>query len=221
MAKSYSIVLVDDHVVVRNGLKELIELMGTYRVTAQYDNGKELTDALPLKQAPDLIIMDMNMPVMNGMQTMQWIKDKGLKYPVLVLTLNTEEELIIQMYKLGIRGYLEKDCTAPGLQQAIGNIIRTGYHHNDLLTKALQADEKPQPVDERVLILSKMTTREQDFLHLVCDEAEYTYEQMADKLHVSRRTIDGYRESLFDKFDIKSKTGLVLFAIRYRLINKV
>ncbi len=218
-AKNYGLVLVDDHVVVRNGLKELIELMGPYKIMAQYGNGQELLDALPFKKDPDLILMDMNMPVMGGTRTMQQLREKGIKYPVLVLTLNTTDEVIIRMYKLGVRGYLEKDCTAASLQTALSDIFRSGYHHNDLLTKALVAEDKPQIIDERSLVSSQMTAREKDFLRLVCDEAEYTYEQMADLLHVSRRTIDGYRESLFDKFGIKSKTGLVLFAIKHQLMN--
>ena len=219
--KHTSIILVDDHVVVRAGLKELIELMGPYKVTAQYDNGKDLTDALPFKKAPDLIIMDLNMPVMSGEETMRRLKELDAKYPVLILTLNTSDEAIIALYKLGVRGYLEKDCTAISLRGAIEDILRSGYHHNDLLTKALAADDKPKPKDTRAEILKQLTPRELEFLRLVCDEAEYTYEQMTTKMHVSVRTIDGYRESVFEKFGIKSKTGLVLFALKHRLCDPV
>lgn len=217
MAKTTSVILIDDHVVVRNGLKELIELMGPYKVIAQYDNGKELIDALPFKKEPDLIIMDLNMPVLSGQATMERLKELGIKYPVLILTLNTADEAIIQMYRLGVRGYLEKDCTAIGLRAAIEDVLRTGYHHNDLLTKALTADSKPQQKDPREEILKQITPRELEFLSLVCDDAEYTYDQMSAKMNVSARTIDGYRESLFVKFGIKSKTGLVLFALKHRL----
>ena len=211
------IILVDDHVVVRNGLKELIEIMGPYKIIAQYDNGKQLIDALPFKKAPALIIMDLAMPVMSGAETMQRLKEMEVKYPVLVLTLNAADDTIIQMYKLGVRGYLEKDCTAPGLRAAIEDVLHSGYHHNDLLTKALAADDKPGPKDTRAEILKQITPREREFLLLVCDDAEYTYDQMASKMGVSVRTIDGYRESLFQKFGIKSKTGLVLFTLRHGL----
>ena len=217
MARQTAIILVDDHVVVRNGLKELIELMGPNKVVAQFGNGRELLDALPFKKAPDLIIMDLTMPVMNGEETMQQLQQMNLSIPVLMLTLNTDDDLIIRMYRLGVRGYLEKDCTATALRTAIEDILRTGYHHNDLLGKALIAAAKPQPKDTRAELLKQITPRELEFLCLVCDDAEYTYDQMASAMSVSTRTIDGYRESLFDKFDIKSKTGLVLFAMKHRL----
>ncbi len=170
-----------------------------------------------LKKTPDLIIMDLNMPVMSGEETMRRLRELEVKYPVLILTLNTDDEAIIALYKLGVRGYLEKDCTAVALRAAIEDILRSGYHHNDLLTKALAADDKPKPEDARAGILKQLTPRELEFLRLVCDEAEYTYEQMTSKMGVSVRTIDGYRESLFEKFSIKSKTGLVLFALKNRL----
>jgi len=219
--KNTSIILVDDHIVVRAGLKELIELMGPYKVTAQYNNGKDLTDALPFKKDPDLIIMDLNMPVMNGEQTMHRLREMEVNYPVLILTLNTADEIIIALYKLGIRGYLEKDCTATGLKMAIEDILRNDYHHNNLLTKALAANYKPKQIDARVEIIGKLTPRELEFLRLVCDESEYTYEQMTSKMGVSVRTIDGYREALFEKFSLKSKTGLVLFALKNRLCDPI
>ena len=138
---------------------------------------------------------------------------------MLVLTLDTTDKTIIELFKLGVRGYLSKSCTAEVLKRAIDDILDTGYYHNELLSNALLANEHGGRKDERQKVLDKITEREKIFLQMVCDEKEYTYEQMADMLKVHRRTIDGYRESLFDKFNIKSKTGLVLFAIKYRLIE--
>ena len=212
------IALVDDHVVVRNGLKELIELMGTYQVSNQFDNGSELIAALPFRSPPDLIIVDLNMPVMNGVETMKHLSAAGVDIPVLILTLNTADATIIELFRLGVRGYLEKDCTAQSLQKAIEGIFKTGYHHNDLLAKALIAENKPVPKDEREEILKQITPRELEFLRLVCDANEYTYEQMRHEMGVSLRTVDGYREALFEKFSLKSKTGLVLFAIKHKLV---
>lgn len=217
------VVLVDDHVVVRNGLAELIEIMGRYQVSGQYSNGQELLDALSLPGSamPDLVLMDLTMPVLDGEQTVRKMKELGLNVPVLILTLNTDEATILRLYRLGIRGYLSKDCTASGLREAIDDVLKRGYHHSEALQKALQAGdpEDTQEVPERESILKKLTPRELQFLRLVCHEEEYTYEQMAGAMGVSRRTVDGYRESVFDKFGIRSKTGLVLFATRHNLID--
>ena len=216
-SKQNTIVLVDDHVVMRNGLKEVIELMGNYKIAAQYNNGWELVNDMPLKNVPDLIIMDLTMPILDGRQTLEWLKDNNHSYRILILTVNTPDSTIISLYKLGVRGYLEKNCSARELQRAIDNIIESGYHHNEFLVHALKEDDKPK-TDVREQVLKKMTKRELDFMSLVCHEDEYTYDQIADKLQVSRRTVDGYREALFEKFNIKSKTGLVLFAIRHKLL---
>jgi DNA-binding NarL/FixJ family response regulator len=218
MTEPIKIFLVDDHAVVRNGLRSLIERMGNYQVIAQFDNGQELLDAMPFETQPDIIIMDLAMPILDGKQTMQEFKTRKIPLPVLMLTLETSEKAIIDLFRIGIRGYLPKSCTAEVLKKAIDDIVTSGYYHNEMLVKALTADDK-EDTDERQKVLSHATERELEFLTLVCDEQEFTYEQIADKMGISRRTVDGYRESLFEKFNIKSKTGLVLFAIKYGVIK--
>jgi two-component system invasion response regulator UvrY len=215
------IILVDDHVVVRNGLAELISIIGDYRIIGQYGHGQELLDAMPFPvgAAPDLILMDLTMPVLNGEQTVTELQRRGCMIPIIILTLNTDEATILRLYKLGIRAYLSKECSAAELQDTIGDVLTKGFHQSAMLQKALIASLHPsaRQVDVRDAVLKRMTPRELEFLRLVCNEQEFTYEQMATKMGVSRRTVDGYRESLFEKFDIRSKTGLVLFATRHRL----
>lgn len=218
-----SVVLVDDHVVVRNGLAELIELMGAYDVTGQYSNGEELLDAFSADGVvyPDVILLDLNMPVMNGEQCVKELKARGMNIPIIVLTLNTDDETILRLYRLGVAGYLSKDCSASGLREAIDDVLQRGFHMSGTLQKALMAgDPKPsKAVLERDEVLKKLTQRELEFLKLVCHESEYTYEAMAKMIGVSKRTVDGYREAIFEKFGIKSKTGLVLFATKYQLTS--
>lgn len=215
------IVLVDDHVVVRNGLAELIGIIGDYRIAGQYGNGRELLDAMPFPDGarPDLILLDLTMPLMNGEQTVTELQRIGCGIPVIILTLNTDEATILRLYKLGIRAYLSKECSAAELKETIEDVLTKGFHQSAMLQKALMASLNPsgRQADARESVLKRMTPRELEFLRLVCDEKEFTYEQMADRMGVSRRTVDGYRESLFEKFDIRSKTGLVLFATRHRL----
>jgi DNA-binding NarL/FixJ family response regulator len=219
MNQPYSVFLVDDHTIVRNGLKGLIESLGNYKITGEYDNGERLINSIPFDKQPDLIIMDLNMPVMNGKETMQWLKNKKNALPVLILTLDTTDRTIIELFKLGARGYLPKSCTAETLKKAIDDIIQTGYYHNDLLSKALLENDNSAYPSDRESIISKLTDKERKFLELVCDENEYTYEEMGQILDVHRRTVDNYRIALFEKFNIKSKTGLVLFAIKYNLVD--
>jgi DNA-binding NarL/FixJ family response regulator len=213
------ITLVDDHTVVRKGLKSLIETMGGYEIVSEFDDGKSFIEHVPLKPEPDIIIMDVAMPKMDGKQTMRWLADKKHIYKVLVLTLDTSERTIIELFRLGVRGYIPKTCTAAELKAAIDNIVQTGYYHNEIMTHALHRDGEETDEDRRNKIAEKVTGRELEFLELVCDEKEYTYDQIATIMKVHKRTVDGYREDLFEKFNLKSKTGLVLFAFKNGLIK--
>ncbi len=217
MPDPVSIILVDDHTIVRKGLRTLIESMGGYTIESEFDNGKFLVDNIPLKTEPHLIIMDLAMPQMDGKKTMEWFVENCISYPVLILTLDTSERTIIELFRLGVRGYISKTCSAQELKQAIDDIIFSGYYHNEFMINAMHSGMKETEDDRKKKILSNITDRERQFLQLVCDEKEYTYDQIADIIGVHRRTVDGYREALFEKFNVKSKTGLVLFAIKYGL----
>lgn len=212
-----NIILVDDHVIIRNGLKELIAKLGPYKVTAEFNNGPELLAALPFKSDPDLIILDLSMPGMSGDVVMEELNAKGSKIPVLVLTLNREEEIIVKLFRSGVRGYLQKNCSAEIFRTALEEIFRCGYYHNEFLTLSLQTQTISRKKTEQEIVFGQLTEREKEFLKLVCNEKEYTYEQIADKMNVAHRTVDGYREDLFQKFGIKSKTGLVLFILKHNL----
>lgn len=215
-----SIVLVDDHVIVRNGLKELIEKLGSYEVTQQFDHGIAFLDAMKDPAAHDLLILDISMPGMNGDTVMEVLNERQQKIPTLVLTLNDDDDMVVRMFRLGARGYLKKNCTAVVLKEALEAIFKTGFYHNEFLTYSLQTNAIAKK-SERDLILEQLTAREKEFLKLVCDEKEYTYGQIADKMGVQPRTVDGYREVIFEKFGIKSKTGLVLFILKHKLSDQL
>jgi len=214
-----NIILVEDHVIVRNGLKEIIEKIGPYRVLREYNNGREFISELLLEPHPDIVIMDITMPEMNGDEVMDYMNQQGIKIPVLILSLNEEENKIIRLFRQGVRGYLYKNCTAAMMKSAIEEILRCGFYHNELLAFALKTSEKPAKKTDCELILEKLTQREKEFLKLVCHEDEYTYEQISSMMGVQPRTVDGYREALFDKYSIKSKTGLVLFVLKHNLFD--
>ncbi len=213
-----AITLVDDHVVVRSGLKSLIEVLGDYTIINEYSNGEQLIKALEAgKTKPDIIIMDLEMPVMDGEATMRWMQKNRPQQKVLTLTWDADERKIIQLFRLGVRGYLIKSCTADVLQKAIDDTYKVGYYHSELLQTAMMhqsaMDEKTQDIE------AKISEREKTFIELVCDKEEYTYDNIAEIMHVHRRTVDGYRESLFEKFNLRSKTGLVMFAIKHGLVQ--
>jgi two-component system invasion response regulator UvrY len=217
MNNQTNIILVDDHVIVRKGLKELIESLGNYHVVAEYDNGKAFVDSIPATPVPDLVILDLDMPIMNGKQTAEWLKKNHAKHKVLVLTLDTTDKTIIELFRLGIKGYLTKNCTADTLKDAIDSIVQEGYYHSELLTKAVISESNHRKTDED--LAAQITEKERRFINLLCDEKEYTYDEIASQMSVSRPTVENYRKSLFEKLNIRSKTGLVLFAIKHGIVD--
>jgi len=219
MKDKRSIILVDDHVIVRNGLRELVEKLGSYKVTNEFDSGLSFIQALEKGITADLIILDISMPGMNGDEVLEEMNKRNIEIPVLILTVNSEAGKHVSLFRLGARGYIQKDSSAVILREALADIFARGYYHNDLLADALTAVHKKQEINPRKAIMERLTDREREFLKLVCNEAEYTYEQIASMMEVHRRTVDGYRESVFEKFEIKSKTGLVLFLVRNDLLD--
>jgi len=217
MSKPISIVLVDDHTIVRNGIKSLIEVIGNFKVTDEFDNGLQFIKAVPTLKETDLAIIDLNMPEMNGVETMRWLRKHKPGLKALILTIESDEKTIIELFRLGIRGYLPKSCSAGVLKKAIEDVVSSGYYHSELLQQALASDA--EKMEELKSVEERISEREMIFLQLVCDKEEYTYENISEIMGVHRRTVDGYREALFDKFKIKSKIGLVFFAIKHGLIS--
>ncbi|MCL6217783.1 response regulator transcription factor [Zunongwangia pacifica] len=199
-----SIVIVDDHQLFGQSLKGLVDSYDGYRVKAVYKNGKELQDNLgKMDLRPDLILLDVRMPVMDGLQTMQWLKQEFPKQKAMALTMEDDEEIILKMLSYGCRGYLLKDIDPNRFKTAIETVIETGYYLDkelmDEMGKKGQAKEQ-------------FSEREIEFLKYVC--TEMTYKQIAAEMSLSPKTIDGYRESLFVKLQIKSRVGLAVYAIK-------
>ncbi|HQQ94912.1 MAG TPA: response regulator transcription factor [Bacteroidia bacterium] len=219
MSEHKKICLVDDHVLIRNALKELIEKLGPYQVMMEFDDGLDFKESLDLNDPPDLVLLDLSMPRMTGQEVMQWLNTKKSSPPVLILTLNDEEETVSQLFRLGARGYLTKNVSPVTMKNALEDVFRTGYFHNEFLVNSLRNKGPANEIDSPSNILDRMSSREREFLKLICNEKEYTYEQIADLMGVQFRTVDGYRETIFNKFKIRSKTGLVLFVLKYKLYD--
>ena len=211
--EKFNICIIDDHEIVRKGLKELLEKIN-YNVIHEFDSGTAFLESLPFnKKQPDIIILDYSMPGLNGLEVLKELENKEEEYKTLLLTQHFDEDIINAAYHYGARGFLHKNCTSHDLKYAIENIINIGYNNVTDILRRMRNYNLPSENENSI----KLTDRELNFLELVCDERELTYEQMADLMNVSVKSIEAYRTSLFEKFEIKSKVGLVLFSFKHRL----
>lgn len=208
-----SICLIDDHEIVRKGLTDLLERIGGVEVVLEFQNGQEFIDALPLAVQPDVFILDYSMPNLNGLEVLKILQGRQEEYKVLLLSQNFEDPIINEAYFCGARGFLNKNCSAQELKFSIESIVTFGYNNVSEILKRMKNYDFTQEAPVNI----NLTARELHFLTLVCSDKEYTYEQMAEIIGVSKQSIDAYRNALFEKFKIKTKVGLVLFSYKYKL----
>ncbi len=201
------VALVDDHELLRNGLARIIERFENYEVIFEAGNGKEFIDKLVIYPKPDIILLDISMPEMDGFETAEWIKKNLPESRILVLSMSDNESTVIRMINLGARGYILKDSKPVELRAAFDHIIEKGYYSNDLVSSRLIYE-----LQHGTLKHLDISPKEKAFLQLVC--SDLTYKEIAERMNASPRTIDNYRDNLFNKFDIRSRVGLALFAIK-------
>ena len=212
-----NLVLTDDHILLRNGLAELVKSLG-HTVLFEADNGKNFIAKLDSKLLPDVVLMDINMPEMDGFETASWIKNNHPEIKVLALSMYDNETSIIRMLKCGAKGYILKDSEPAELKSAIAAVMDKGFYYSDLVSgKLMHAINKLDDESDGLKSLVPLNERETDFLKYTC--SELTYKEIADKMFVSPRTIDGYRDSLFEKLQLKTRVGLVMYAIKNGIVN--
>jgi len=209
----FNLVIVDDHLLVANSLKSLIELFSGYHVLYHAKNGLDLQQKLEQETLPDVILLDVNMPIMNGYETMEWLNKNHPEIKVLALSMDDDEQMVLKMLSKGANGYLLKDIHPETLKVALNEVMEKGYYHSDKVTATLLNSLKPK--EEVPTFLLKDT--ELSFLQYAC--SELTYSEIANKMNVSPKTVDNYRNELFKKFKVKNRVGLVIYGLRNKLIS--
>lgn len=211
------IALADDHTLLRKGVANLVQNFG-YTVVLESDNGRELTESIAKGNIPDLVLLDINMPEKDGYETSLWLKENYPDIKVLALSMYDDETAIIRMLKNGVRGYILKDAEPGELRTAIESVFNKGFYYSEMVTGRLMrtiTDMEDEGNNSRKIL--NLTERETDFLKLAC--SEMTYKEIAAEMHLSPRTIDGYRDTLFEKLEIKTRTGLAIYAIKNGIVK--
>jgi two-component system invasion response regulator UvrY len=211
-----NIALVEDHLVLRHGLSLLLKQLGNH-ILFEADNGAECMQKLKCNVEPDIIIMDIHMETMDGYEATRLLNVEYPKIKVLVLSMFDEEAAVIRMLKNGARGYLLKNCSPSELSNAIHALQNNGYYHSELVSSKM-IHALNNLTDHNSEITRVLSVNEKELLFLKLCTSELTYKEIAARMYLSPRTIDDYRNNLFIKLNIKSRVGLVIFAIKNGLV---
>ncbi|RZL19633.1 MAG: response regulator transcription factor [Pedobacter sp.] len=210
-APKINIAIADDHTIMRNGLAELIKTLGNYEIIIQAGNGVELLSQLARASTlPELCILDINMPELNGYETTLKLKETYPDIKVMALSMFDNEFSIVRMLRNGATGFLHKGANPDELSDAIQTVLSGNYFHTELaLIHSLKKNNNWQTVN--------ITERETEFLQHCC--SDLSYKEIASKMGVSLHTVHGYRDMLFQKLRLKSRTALAIYALKTGVVT--
>ncbi|MES2417176.1 MAG: response regulator transcription factor [Bacteroidota bacterium] len=207
----HHIVIVDDHILIAKALGSILANFEQFAVLYECENGKELQEKFAHKKnIPDIVLLDISMPVMDGFETAKWLRETHPDVLVMALSMQDDEQSVIKMIKSGAKGYLLKNVHPTELEKALNNLIKLGHYYPDWAASKVFAtignEAKVDPKKESI------TEREKTFLRYTI--TEMSYKEIANEMFCSPRTVESYRDSLFEKLDLKTRVGLAVYAIK-------
>ena len=207
----YKVALVDDHTLLSEAIAGLVRQFENFEVTYIGLNGQELLDYLKVDGSikPDVVLMDVKMPVMGGVETTTYLTKHYPDIKVLALSVEEEEQVVLQMIRAGANGYLLKDTRKSILEQALNEVLTQGFYYTNTVEKLVNRSDFSTEDD---IVLKE---RELEFIKLAC--TEMTYKEIAEVMFLSPKTVEGYRETVFQKLGLKNRTGLVIYAIKNKI----
>jgi DNA-binding NarL/FixJ family response regulator len=213
MTRKIQIGVADDQLLFLKSLREMLDRLPAFQVTVEALNGEELLRKLGLlSELPDIILIDVKMPIMGGMEAVTRISQRYPAIKLVALSMEDADAMVIGMIKAGCCSYLLKEIHPDELQSALLEINSRGYYNADTFNR----NSRRMIREEKNALALRLSANEEKFLLLAC--SDLTYKQIASQMHLSERTIDGYRESLFEKLNVQSRVGMVLEGIKKKLI---
>jgi DNA-binding NarL/FixJ family response regulator len=203
--------MVDDNVLLRNGIKGLLTSLG-YQVMFAADNGKDLMTKIGKNDLPEIVLMDVNMPEMNGFESTAWITQNFPSVHVIALSMSDSETSITRMFKNGAKGYLLKDATPQEFHNAFQQVLEGGFYFHDKSHRKALVPERGDSEDP----LEILDEKEMHLLKMIC--SEMSWKEIARSLDANAYAIDDSRDALFEKLHVSSRVGLVIYAIKNQLI---
>lgn len=209
--QTIKLVLVDDHLLIAKAIRSILESFDEFSVLFECENGKVLMERLEKSSIkPDLILLDISMPEMDGFETTRLLQDTHPEILIMALTMQQDEESLTKMIRMGAAGYINKNVTPSDLRNAILQLYQRGFYYPDWASgKLLRKIVKGEPITESGI---KISEREKEFLSFV--GTELTYKEIGIEMNCSPRTVEGYRDSLFEKIGVKTRVGLAIYAVK-------
>lgn len=205
-----TIVIVDDHLLIAKALEGIIGNFEDFEVIDVAENGKDLIEKFKNGQKiPDIILLDISMPIMNGFETALWLKDNHPNIKVMALSMQGDDNSVIKMIRNGAKGYLLKNTHPKDLETALTKLSSDGFFYPDWASKIIFSNMADEKSNEKK---KKISEREKEFLTYTV--TELSYKEIAEKMCCSPRTVESYRDQLCEKFDLKTRVGLAVFAIK-------
>jgi two-component system, NarL family, invasion response regulator UvrY len=216
--KETTVAIVDDHKLLRKSLALLIESFTGYKVLFEADEGRDFIARLPEHPLPDIVLLDINMPGMDGYATAKWIRQRYPAMKVVILSMMADEGSVLKMIQIGANGYILKYIEAEEFAYALNTVQRRGYYYSDTITANIfkQAIQQDESVLDEIVLVQQLTPKEKAFLKYTA--TELSYKEIAEIMGVGARTVDRYRDILFGKLRVKTRMGLALFALRNELV---
>lgn len=214
--KTHSIVIVDDHNLVSQAIANLVNSFRNFQTQYICNSGEELIEKLQSEKIkPHLILMDISMPHMSGIETTLYIKNTYPEIKVIALTAIENNAGIMGIIKAGAKGYILKGADIPIFEKTLNKVVQNGSYFNEKITSTIinSIINEDENLEKNVCLKKQ----EEEFLRYVC--SELTYKEIARLMFRSPKTIDGYRNDLFEKLNIRNRTGLVLYAIKNNIFN--
>lgn len=212
-----NIAITDDATLFRKGLRLLLEDYNDIKVILEADHGQDLLDKLSTqKNHPDVLILDLQMPVLNGVDTAKILRNKHPDIKIIILSTHYSKAFIVNMIEVGASAYLPKDATPDEVTTTIKNVYNNGFHYNKEVWAIIQ-ENMTKKQKQKPTFNPQLTKRELEILQLICEQQ--TAVEIASKLFISRRTVEGHRNNLLQKLNCRNIAGLVVYAIQNKLVN--
>ncbi len=204
-----TIVIIDDHLLIASALSSIISSFNQFEVLYICENGMDFQEKLNHKKVPDIVLLDVNMPIMDGFETAKWMHKTHPQILIMALSMQNDDSSLIKMIKSGAKGYMLKNIQPLDLEKALESLVEKGRYFPEWASKKIFENVCS---DEKELKEIKLSDRETEFLKYTT--TEMNYKQISEKMFCSPRTIENYRDSLFEKLQLRTRVGLAVYAIK-------